>query len=588
VTVARGRSRRVRALLAAVVVLVLGAAMGGVGPASAQEEPPADPPPEEPAGQGATNALDELASCVRGSPHLLVVVLIDESGSLLDTDPENQRVAAGRTALESLDQLVSQREATQPVVVEVQIAGFGAGYRPATPWERLDSGSLATLQDEVEGFAERVDGADTDFFTGIEGARQAMAERSAEITEGGDVPPCKALLLFTDGQFRVNVRTGEEKEEVNDPKPYAPDIVLDSEAAAEQATEAGIEAVCRPDGLADQVRSDGIVTVAIALAADLGTPGRTFLEGITSGGEEGSPCGDRPGLGTFLPAQDLPSLLRAFDEVANRIGGGTVVEGEAQVVCQGEPCDEGRREFAVDGSLRRLHVLATVPSPAVQLVLRGPSGDEVTFGGGADGGEELDGAALSTAEVVDTAFTVDVELPPDSEDWIGTWSMTFVDPDGETEGEEAQAQLVVFSDIVAELVEVPNLRLGEEGEIEARIARSGGDRGPGHRPRLRRGPAPRAGAGRRRHLPGRLPGAVGLHQLVPRGGARGRHHHRGRRRAVIDVPGLRGRRVPPSELPAGGAVPPHDVVGDRRGDLDRRADGAARAGGRRVRVVRGG
>ena len=100
-------SRRLAILGRAVAAsVVLAAASVSTAPA-ASGAPAQDPaaPPTTTVASGALQgeeAIGDLAGCIQGSKRLAVVFLIDQSGSLGKSDPDNRRVDAARAALDSL------------------------------------------------------------------------------------------------------------------------------------------------------------------------------------------------------------------------------------------------------------------------------------------------------------------------------------------------------------------------------------------------------------------------------------------------------------------------------------------------------
>ncbi|HEY4377480.1 MAG TPA: vWA domain-containing protein, partial [Acidimicrobiales bacterium] len=256
-------TRRFGLALVAAVVIVCGA-YGG--PAVAQAPTTTAPASASPAG----DALDNLAGCVRGSHQLLVLFLIDESGSLQKTDPGRQRVAAAASALDSLASLTATSvPAGERPQVQVAIAGFANAYVPAQDWTALDQQTLPGLRTTVRAFAKRNTGLETDFVNGLQGARDALAAKSALDSGASASQPCKAVLMFTDGKYDIARRTAANEKELGATKPYAPGIDLTNDAGVSRAIAAGVTALCRPGGLADGLRDDGTTMITVALATQI-------------------------------------------------------------------------------------------------------------------------------------------------------------------------------------------------------------------------------------------------------------------------------------------------------------------------------
>jgi hypothetical protein len=218
----RARHGRLMAALA-VILVVLAAA---VAPVASQEEPPVDPPATgEPVTPDDGRAIDDLVGCVGGSRGLLVLFLMDESGSLRETDPEGRRVEAARGALDSLVDLASTGSSAPRV--DVAMAAFGNSYRLVQDWTEASPDTADELGEALDQFADLNRGVDTDFPSALIGASEALSNRAAEVTAAGGASPCRAVLLFTDGQYVLGVRrTQEQRDELGVTKPYAPGIEL--------------------------------------------------------------------------------------------------------------------------------------------------------------------------------------------------------------------------------------------------------------------------------------------------------------------------------------------------------------------------
>ena len=108
----RRRPRLVAAALLALALLALGAgsdlgsaAAAPWGATSTGPGPAVGASAAVAAVQPGRSVLRELGTCIGTSGRLLVLLLIDESGSLQQTDPRNQRVTAAKAALASLEDL---------------------------------------------------------------------------------------------------------------------------------------------------------------------------------------------------------------------------------------------------------------------------------------------------------------------------------------------------------------------------------------------------------------------------------------------------------------------------------------------------
>lgn len=452
-------ARRLARLL--IVALLLATVTAAAAPARAQDaEAEGDP------------ALDRLATCVRDRGRLLVLLLVDESGSLRQTDPGDQRVTAARTALRSFAALGSAPVAGRQTQVEVALAGFSAEFATVADWSALVAASLEQTLRAADSFAERDRGLDTDFATALAGAQQSLAQRSAVLTQDGSPAPCKALLLFTDGEYSVEARDSAEV------KAYAPELPLDIDGNAALVVARGRAALCSPDGIADRLAGDDVVTVTIALSTQIPQADRTFLESLSTGAAAGSTCGVRvdPPRGTYLGSEQLSGLLTSFDGVANEIAGGSLAPGGPEaVVCPRTSCPEGRREFVVDPTLRAFHVLADLGASGVVVELLPPTGGEpLILTTEQPLRAKLGGVDLTVTPLSPTALTVDARLAPDDRSWAGTWTATFVDPTGSNPDAVTGSQIYLYGALQPELIDPPRVRLGDEAALTVALVSDDG------------------------------------------------------------------------------------------------------------------
>ncbi|HEX7131060.1 MAG TPA: VWA domain-containing protein [Iamia sp.] len=454
--------------MASLSVLALALALGGAAGAA----PTAPPRQTEPAADaGATvDPFDRLAACVGAEGRLLVVLLVDESASLRETDPDDQRVAAARAALRSIDLLRGTDAGGGSVAIDVLVSTFSFDFATVGDWSTLTAGTRDRVDDRIAGLADRDESMDTDFHNALDGARRALADRAAESTEGAGGNVCKAILLFTDGSYTLGARTTEDqRERFGTTKSYAPGVVLDDDAAVREATSRGVSALCREGGVADQVRADRITLVSVPLGEGSG-----LLEALTTGSSAERTCGDpeTDAPGAYLPASDTEELLRTFDLVASRIGGGSPVgEPERPVPCEDDDCEEGSVAFAVSPSFRRVHVFAAVPGDGSRVVLHPPDGDALELEPGDDREEDVGGVPVTARWIAERAVAIDMDVPPDGTG-AGDWRVTLVGREGEATG---LVQVVTFSDLVAALEPGTSLLLGGDGALTATIATRAGE-----------------------------------------------------------------------------------------------------------------
>lgn len=446
-------------------------AVAGVSGVSAQDGGALDSP-----------ALSRLASCVAGQKQLAVVLLVDESGSLRETDPNNDRVAAARAALLGLESLVERSDGQ--VRVDLQVAGFGVDFEEAAPWATLGPDSVAEADERIGAFSERNRALDTDYTYALQGALASVRTRATQMTPDGGQPPCTAVMWFTDGRFDVEDRisaarreSGRDNRGDSQYKEYAPGVDLYQAGGGVRAVEQGKQVLCEAGGLADQFRSSETSLFAVALNTAIEPQDQEFLAAVAAGGL----CGELDGSANGeLLAGDLNELVGFFDQVVTALSNPASSDQVELTTCPDsqEACPQGTKTFEVDGSLQRFHVLAQTDAPGVAVRLSAPSAapvDVPVAGSGTPAGSLAAGETpITWAWLSGNALTVDAESSPGGENWAGTWSVTFIDTTGTNPGAPVRAQIYLFGDVVPTLAEGTEFRAGDATEFTAELVRSAG------------------------------------------------------------------------------------------------------------------
>jgi hypothetical protein len=425
---------------------------GGAVPASAQD----------PAG----TVYGHVANCYAKSNKLAVLALIDQSSSLHRTDPGARRVDALTGMLDNLARYGSMGE-TGDRRIQVQLAGFGTGFYPQ-PWQEINQQTGPALKAEARNFATRDNDNDTDFAMALAGAQSQFRELDAR--EGGQV--CRLLLLFTDGMYELG--------SANVDRPYAAGV---GKGDLRGIVGRGQHFLCDSGGLVDQLRSADTATVAIGLfpARPDGRPDgkvdQSFLQSLAERDAPGQHCGDSTTPpGKYLAATSLIELLRAFDKAILEALNGTPADGPQQVpVCAPTAPTDARcaRQFTLDPSLREFHLLLNLGAPGVVARIEPPRG------GGADlqPGRtfELAGAGLAVVTLADRDLVADGTLPPGRTDWVGTWTVRFVDTTGQNANAVGQSQITVFGGLVPVADPAPpKVQAGEPTDFAIRITDAAG------------------------------------------------------------------------------------------------------------------
>jgi hypothetical protein len=445
-----GRRRRLAAtvLATATVIALLGTPIPPAGSRTRLAQPTPTVAP----------AIQELADCLLASNRLLLLMLVDESGSLAETDPSNQRVVAAKAALSGVAALPTAEYGGRRPAVEVQLAGFSDDFRAATGWTRLDAGSLPRLEAQVDGFTARNRGLDTDFATALQGAQASLADRAAVLTRDGSAPPCQALVLFTDGNYDIQPR--------HVTRSYANGMYADTPQLAARMVALGRAEICRPEGLADQLRRDRVTSFTVALTGRIGAGDRQFLRSMTDGSGGGRACGrrDARASGLYLGVAGRSDLVETFDDLVNRLPPGWPVP----------PAPPSTRlPFRVDRGLRRFHLLIDLGEEGVAARLRSPGSDgPIVLDRRPRGSGTLGTVRVSYGWLSPTALTVDATLPRATSDWAGRWLVSFTDPTGRAV--PAGSRIYLFGDLFPALAETPDWRRGEPARVAVRVVDGAG------------------------------------------------------------------------------------------------------------------
>lgn len=453
----------------AVAVALVAGSLGWIASASATTDALA---PEQ-----SSTGLSDLAKCVASNGRLQVLFLVDESGSLRETDPANKRVDAVKAALAGLGLLQSGRGAAtkNPVQLDVALAGFSAGYDEVVPWRSVENGDVADLQRQADVFARRNTGIDTDYVAALQGAQRSMTQRDNEVGSSAGVKPCKAVLWFTDGAYDIEDRTPATLDEFGRFKDYAPDILLDEPNSASRLEERGRQLLCEPSGIVDQIRSSGLHLIAHSLSAQITPDNRQFLQAIAEGRGDATTCGTVPlppgsAPGSYLPAGSLGDLTTGLYDSVNQIANGTAAGGGDVTVCQRSTCPQGTITFAVDPGLRSFNLLALTGAEGIDIELRSPEQSApLTIGAGQSGAGKIGSANARWSWLAPDTAVVDVTLPDTDGPWSGQWSITFIDPTGKRPDAIAKTKVYVFGDLVPVLKGNPSFRRGETGRFDAAV-----------------------------------------------------------------------------------------------------------------------
>lgn len=378
--------------------------------------------------------LSAFGACLSGKGEGALVLLMDQSGSLRQSDPEKARVKASKYLAQRLAAFADSSKVT----LKVRVAGFASDYHALGDWVTINSGSLAEVDKQITAAGDNLKDYDTDYWTALEGARQDLA--------GHDQSECRAVAWFSDGAYDLDVRDSEQsQQEFGTTKPYAPGSALTDESGVKTAESAGKQDMCRPTGLADQLRSSHITLLGIGLSS--GDSNFDFMKRITLGGGANAAknsvesCGnvsDPPG--GFYPVTDIDSLLMAFDSIS---APGRSVSSSATKICQGDVCSDGETSFVLDRSLRSVHILASSDTQGLEADLYAPgSQTPIVMTSDSSGPQNKQGVSYEWM----TGRTLRIDLDSaNAAAWAGQWRLVFVDRRAASAGHEVHVNLHLSS-----------------------------------------------------------------------------------------------------------------------------------------------
>ena len=330
----------------------------------------------------AERAFTELSGCIAGedSREVAALFLVDESGSLKYNDPKKERVNALRSATSSLADLSAQLRAADKNVVAMG-STFGERYTRRQPWT-----TVSPKGHELDAFISKVgdlnNSQGTNYVAALAGARDAFRERQ---------DACKVLYWFTDGKLDMKFDGAS---------------MTDGEAW---------NAMAKPQGLIDGLRSQGVTVIALPLFSN-DSPAKlrvtaqdrsklkALAEGVGSDGGSHASAGRLDSgtipesyvAGAYLESADPSVLSRYFSYAVARSSGFT---DAGQLRCPSSPkCPAGRLQVLVEPGITRSQVLLVSDATPGPLTLLGPKGEVVLSSdpGKAASGSLLDARARIT------------------------------------------------------------------------------------------------------------------------------------------------------------------------------------------------
>ncbi|MDT5114988.1 MAG: hypothetical protein QOE30_727 [Mycobacterium sp.] len=387
-------------------------------------------------GAGSAHADDKNAganrfgACLAAQKTGDLLLLFDQSSSLQSTDPADARLQAARYLLQTLGKYADRVTAD----LQVSAAGFSDTYKPGLDWTKLTEASAGPTGDKVADIAKTNSGIDTDYWQALNGARQAMAQRGAGVN---GAPRCQAVAWFSDGKIDFTQR--------DESKPYGDGTSLNSPEGIDATRKKAIDSICRPGGLADQVRSSSIIMLGIGLGANQTPADFDVMSAISTGkGLGGMPCGQitDPIPGSFYPVSNIDDMLFAFDALNPDPG----INNQGPV-CQLQVCPEARHNFVLDRSIKSVSILGSGGVPGVVPYLVAPSGETLAL-------PKTDGKTTATVAGVpvtyewqsESAQTIGLQNTG-GPGWAGQWAIVYVDTTGTHPDAVSKVSIHITTDI---------------------------------------------------------------------------------------------------------------------------------------------
>lgn len=390
-----------------------------------------------PAGE---EGLAQIATCLRSNPNLVALLVIDESGSLQDTDPDNRRADILADFVLSLASLSGQETPQGPRVVEFAANTFAVDSQQLVPWTTLTDTNAQDISQQLRSeVPSRNQGQGTNYEAAIKGARSAVSEGVSRMSVS--TPPCKIVVWFTDGVLSV----GSD---------------ADNEASAQQ--------LCAANGPINGLRKDGIHLLSVLLF-DRGTldqfdePSQETLkngigllqataEGTGGSGSNEQSCGQVPvpadyAKGAFFEG-NLDALAGQFAQAIALGSGGTPVPG-----LEGSPV-----AFEIEPGFTSFWVTAQAPNG---FDLKSPAGDSLIGDPGSSGAQIAGSAAVVTWS--GQTFTAKI---PVTESSYGQWVLT-------RQGMSDPVDVYLFSDYSLE-VDPVELIADKPATISGRVLSASG------------------------------------------------------------------------------------------------------------------
>lgn len=371
-------------------------------------------------------ALQNFSACLGGGGQGDVLLLLDRSASLQTSDPTNSRVRAATYLVNHLSK--TQQASEKPI--NLAIAGFDTTFDITSPWQKLTPDSAKKFTNDLTKYNSSNNGQDTDYWTALDAARSQLSQQKT-----AQQKHCSAIFWFTDGDFDIDPRAAGAAG-----VPFAPDAPLATEEDAQQAIAAGKTDLCRPGGVADQLRAQDVTLIGVGLAGS-NKPDFGLLKGLTT--NEGSACGSPTPQppGAFFEASSIEDLYFAFQKAR----GGGATEKTGGVCTSDNVCPEGSHQVVLDNTVNGVHVLASADSSAqTEVSVTGPDGEKLDLTHGeTEQSKQLGGHTVSWTWPEKSTVSLNINQGT-SDNWAGPWTFTFFSSDSSV---KTRSSVQVFGNV---------------------------------------------------------------------------------------------------------------------------------------------
>ncbi|WP_255245995.1 vWA domain-containing protein [Mycobacterium persicum] len=387
------------------------------------------------------NGVARYGACLAAQKQGDLLILVDESSSLQNTDSKAARVQAAKYLVHTLGRYADRIQAK----LDVAIAGFAENYVSEHNWTPLTDATSQHVGDQLSTLASKNAGIDTDYWLALDGARQALASRGSGV---GGADRCQAIAWFSDGKIDFTARPLT--------KPYADGVRLDSPNGVAETVRQATESICRPGGLADQLRARGIVMLGVGLGDAASASQFDVMSAISTGrGLNGMPCGNitEPTPGDFYRVTTIDDMLFAFDSLYPDPG----VPQRKGPVCELQVCPEARHDFVLDRSIKSVKILGSGGTPGIVPYLISPSGQKVELPNRPGQiSTEITGTPVQYEWLSDSSQTITIRNSG-STDWAGKWAIVYVDTTGQHPDAVSRVSIHIITDIFPVLIDAANL-----------------------------------------------------------------------------------------------------------------------------------